>query len=167
MTAAKKTPVRSALNPNSFLLNEVKDRLEAVKKKDRKLLADDIKAAFGDSLDIDSTLLKDHEQENRWDYLFGHNVSEQIIAVEPHTAAQHEVEVVIRKRKYAKEQLASHLKSSARISRWLWVTRGKNHFADTEKVRRILDQNGIEFVGKQVLAKHLPKAAPTKKSAKK
>ncbi len=34
--------------------------------------------------------------------------------------------------------------------------RKKVHFADTEKPRRQLDQNGIEFVGTKVMAKHLP-----------
>jgi hypothetical protein len=36
------------------------------------------------------------------------------------------------------------------------VASGKVHFADTEKARLRLDQNGIKFVGTRVLAKHLP-----------
>jgi 6-phosphogluconate dehydrogenase len=39
------------------------------------------------------------------------------------------------------------LNPQARIAAWLWVASGKVHFADTEKVRRRLDQSGIEFVG--------------------
>jgi hypothetical protein len=34
---------------------------------------------------------------------------------------------------------------------------GRVQFADTEKARRHLDQNGIEFVASQVLPRHLPR----------
>lgn len=37
------------------------------------------------------------------------------------------------------------------------------HFAETEKAKLLLDQNGIEFVGAKVLAKHLP--VPTDQGA--
>lgn len=40
----------------------------------------------------------------------------------------------------------------------------RNGFADTEKARRRLDENGIEFTG-QVQAKHLP-AQSTKRAGK-
>jgi hypothetical protein len=39
------------------------------------------------------------------------------------------------------------------------VAPGKVHFAETEKAKLRLDQNGIEFVGTKVMAKHLPVAA--------
>jgi hypothetical protein len=93
--------------------------------------------------------------KNRWDYLLGHTSSGQIVALEPHSAKTDEISSVIRKRRAAIEQLRIHLRTGLHISSWLWVASGKNHFADTEKARRLLDQNGIEFVGKQVLARHL------------
>jgi predicted chitinase len=56
-----------------------------------------------------------------------------------------------------RDVLVRDSKPGKHVAKWLWVVQGKNHFADTEKVRRILDQNGIEFVGNKVLTKHLPK----------
>ena len=60
------------------------------------------------------------------------------------------------------KQLRDHLREGVKIGKWLWVASGKVHFAATEKAKVRLDENGIEFVGTKVLAKHLPKpAAPS------
>ena len=92
--------------------------------------------------------------------MLGHEPSGELVAVEPHSAKQDEITTVIKKRSAAREQLKDHLREGARVTKWLWVASGKVHFADTEKVRRLLDQNGIEFVGTKVAMKHLP-SAPT------
>jgi hypothetical protein len=156
MTAPRSTtPVRRALQATSPLLSQVRDGLEAVKRKDRSYLAQDVRRAFADSLDLDAALQEKHPEENRWDYLLGHAPSEEVIGVEPHSAKQDEISTVIAKKKAAKAQLAEHLQSRKRVARWLWVASCKVHFADTEKARRLLDQNGIEFVGRRVLARHL------------
>jgi hypothetical protein len=91
--------------------------------------------------------------------LLGHAPSAEVVAVEPHSAKQDEVTTVIRKKRAALDQLKDHLRDGARMAKWLWVTSGKVHFADTEKTRRLLDEKGIEFVGTRVYAKHLPLAA--------
>jgi hypothetical protein len=156
---SKKTPVRQALKDGSSLQKQVKGSIGAVKRSHRAMLADDVKGSFGDSLDLDAALQKKHPGENRWDYLLGHNPSEQVVAVDPHSAKQDQITTVINKRRASKEQLIGHLKQGARVSKWLWVASGKVCFADTEKARFRLDQNGIEFVGKKVLTKHLPQAA--------
>jgi DNA-directed RNA polymerase beta subunit len=78
------------------------------------------------------------------------------VAVEPHSAKQDEISTVIKKRTAAREQLKAHLHDVSRVTTWLWVASGKVHFANTEKARVRLDQNGIEFVGTRVTAKHLP-----------
>ena len=149
------TPVRGALQAASALLSQVRDGLEAVKHKDRRYLAQDVRRAFADSLDLDAALQEEHPEENRWDYLLGYAPSEEVVGVESHSAKQDEISTVIAKKRAAKAQLAEHLQSRKRVARWLWVASGPVHFADTEKTRRLLDQNGIQFVGRRVLARHL------------
>jgi hypothetical protein len=135
--------------------------MDAVEKSHRGYFDEAIRSSFADSLELDEAMHADHDQENRWDYLLGHSPSDEVIAVEPHSAKQGQITTVIRKRAAARAQLAEHLRDGARISRWLWVASGKVHFADTEKAKRELDQNGIEFVGTKVLAKHLSMASST------
>ncbi len=154
------TPVRAALDEKSALHSNVRDGLGAVAKEHHGKLHQDVRAHFGDSLDLDEAIRPGHDQEHRWDYLLGHTPSNKIVAVEPHSAESHEVKVVIAKRKAALEQLRPHLRNGARVAAWIWVASGRNQFTDTEKARRLLDQSGIEFVCPTVLAKHLPAAAP-------
>lgn len=153
------TPVRKALKPESSIQQLVKDGLEALEKEHRHYIETPLREEFGDSIDIDKAFLSGNEQENRWDYLLGHMPSGKVIALEPHSAKQSEIATIIAKRKAARDQLQLHLESHARIAAWLWVASGNVHFADTEKVRRQLDQNGIRFVGKRVLRKHLHNGA--------
>ena len=154
----RKTPVRSSLKSNSQLLPLVHDGLGAVKKGDRGYLDEAIRSDFGDSIDIDAAFHQGHEQENRWDYLLGHSPTKALIAVEPHSAKQDEVTAIIKKKQGARAQIGPHLRDGAKIATWLWVASGPVHFADTEAVRRRLDQNGIKFVGKRVQVRHLPDA---------
>lgn len=152
----KTTPIRGALAKDSSLRAEIQDGIGAVKPSHRKYLASDVRRAFADSLDLDAALQGQHPQENRWDYLLGHEVSVEVIGVEPHSAKQDEISTVIKKKEAAKIQLSTHLAPGKRVSKWLWVASGKVHFANTEKARYRLDQCGIEFIGGRVLAKHLP-----------
>jgi hypothetical protein len=153
---ASKTALRRSLLADSALQDSVCNGTGAVKDAHREYFDQAVLADFEDSLDLDAALQAGREQENRWDYLLGHKPSSEVVAVEPHSAKQDEISTVIKKRSGAREQLKPHLRDGARISRWLWVASGKVHFADTEKARRRLDQNGIEFVGKRVMPKHLP-----------
>lgn len=153
------TPVRRALRPESRLISEVEDGLGAVQGGHRQYLDVAIRADFADSLEADEALRSGNDQENRWDYLLGHGPSQQVIALEPHSASDGEIGVVIDKRNAARVQLREHLREGATISKWLWVASGKVHFANTERVRLRLDQNGIEFVGTRLLSKHLPAAS--------
>jgi hypothetical protein len=165
--AALKTPVRVALHEDSFLQPLVVGGLGAVKAAHRDYFEVAVRPAFADSLDLDEAVMPGHEQENRWDYLLGHSPSGQVVAVEPHSAKQDEITTVIKKRSAAREQLKGHLRDGVWVAKWLWVASGRVHFADTEKVRRLLDQNGVEFVGTKVGNRHLPKtpvrSSPTKK----
>lgn len=159
---AKRTPVRGALKEDSSLRASVQDGIGAVERSHRDYFDAQVRRAFADSLDLDKALEQGREQENRWDYLLGHAPSGQVVAVEPHSAKDEEIDTVINKRVAAREQLRDHLRNGAVVAKWLWVASGKVRFAATEKTARRLDQNGIEFVGKLVTGKHLPSApAPT------
>ncbi len=154
--------LQKALCPQSSLQTLVRDGIGAVKGADHQHFDSSIRADFSDSLDLDAALRSAHPEENRWDYLLGYTPSDEIIAVEPHSAQQGEISTIIKKRSHARQQLKPHLRDGARVSKWLWVASGQVQFADTEKARRQLDQNGISFVGKVVKAKHLPTAKPRK-----
>ncbi len=149
------TPVRSSLRPGSTLLASVADNLGAVETIHRSYLANSIKPAITDSLEVDSNLREGREQENRWDYLLGHGTSGCVIGLEPHSAKDDQVKTVIRKKQRAQEQLRSHFRDGARVAEWYWVASGKNRFLDTESTRRLLDQNGIRFVCPQLAPKDL------------
>jgi hypothetical protein len=137
----------------------VRDGLGAVETAHRDLFEASIRASFDDSLNFDEAMRPGHEQENRWDYLLGHASSGRVVAVEPHSAKQDEISTVVRKLAAAKEQVRPHLKDGINVSRWLWVASGNVQFAGTEKVVFQLAQKGIDFVGRRVLAKHLPQGA--------
>lgn len=152
------TPLRAALTSTSTFLPLVEDSIKALKSEHRKLLDTNVRQAFADSLDLDEATKKGREEENRWDYLLGvqhDDKGDRIIAIEPHSAKTDEVSRVIEKRKAALQHLGGHLKDGKKVQKWLWVASKDVHFADTEKVRRQLDQNGIEFVGRSVQARHL------------
>lgn len=150
------TPIRDALVSPSTLVSRVHDGLGAMKGHDRKYIEDRLRADFADSLDLDRAMRPRHDQENRWDYLLGYAPTVKVVGLEPHAARQDEIATVIAKRRDARNQLRSHLKPGVRIETWLWVASGRVYFADTEKARRRLDQNGIQFVGTRVHRKHLP-----------
>lgn len=154
--ATRKTPVRVALRQHSALQSSVVDGLGAVEGGHRDYFDVAIRSSFGDSLDLDKAMAPGREQENRWDYLVGHSPSGKVVAVEPHSAKQEEITTVIKKRVAAREQIKEHLRDGVQIEKWLWVASGNVQFANTEKAKLRLDQNGIEFVGKRVTAKHLP-----------
>jgi hypothetical protein len=149
------TPVRAALRLDSSLIPNVKDGLGAVMKAHRIYFEENVRSAFADSLDIDEGLKKGLEQENRWDYLLGHEPSKQIIGVEPHSAENSEITTVINKRVAARQQLRGHLRAGKVVAKWLWVASGKVHFVPMEKATLRLAQNGIKFVGRNITNKHL------------
>lgn len=152
------TPIRTALLPTSFLLPLTREGAQALKREHLALIEEEIRGCFADSLDLDKALEKDHEQENRWDYLLGHEETRKIFGLEPHTANNHEVSTVIKKRARAIEQLAGHLRPGARVADWFWVASGKVDFLPIEKAHNRLASNGIKFVGTRLLKKYLPVA---------
>jgi hypothetical protein len=159
MTKPKDAPIRSALVAKSALRSRVRDGLRALHNDHLRYIEKSVRDQFADSIDLDVAFQEEHAQSNRWDYLLGHSSTGQLIAVEPHSATDGEIATVIRKREAARGQLRDHLAKGKHVSRWLWVASGKVHFSPIEKARRRLDQNGIEFVGKCITARHLPVAS--------
>ncbi|MGZ8861780.1 MAG: hypothetical protein ACXW5J_16450 [Thermoanaerobaculia bacterium] len=147
--------LRCAMRADSALQPLVRDGLAAVEDAHREYFEQNIRTTFEDSLDLDEAMRVGHERENRWDYLLGHAPSSEVVGVEPHSAKQDEISTIISKRAAAKTHLREHLRNGVQVSRWLWVASGNVQFADTEGARLRLDQNGIEFVGRRILAKHL------------
>jgi len=139
----------------SSLRARVEDGLDALTNPHKSRVDGRVRGAFADSLDLDAALRAQYPSDNRWDYLLGYGPSRSVIGLEPHSAKHDQVSTVIAKRRAALEHLRDHLKPGARIARWLWVASGRVDFADTEKTRLTLDQNGITFIGRRVLAKHL------------
>ena len=149
------TPVRAALKAGSALQGMVKDGIGAITDVHRDYFDVAVRPSFADSLDIDRGLKQGREQENRWDYLLGHRPSGRIVGVEPHSAENSEIFTVIKKRAAARSQLQDHLRDGARVSEWFWVASGKVHLAPMETARFRLAQNGITFVGRKILRRHL------------
>lgn len=156
------TPVRLLLLPKSPLAAGVRDGLGALKQADKRLVDEEIRPSFVDSIDIDEGLRAGREQENRWDYLLGHDETLTVVALEPHSAYTNEVSTVVAKKRAARQQLRDHLKPGSKIAAWFWVASGKVDFVPHDKVIRRLDQEGITFVGGMLRAKDLPKASPGK-----
>lgn len=149
------TPILAILVAKSGLRGEVVEGLGAVSKKDHKLIEDDLRRDFADSIDFDAATKEGREQEHRWDYLLGHSDTGKVVGLEPHSAANKEISVVIDKRKNSIHVLMGHLKEGARIADWFWVASGEVDFVPHEKAVLRLAQNGITFVGKRLLKKHL------------
>ena len=152
----KNTPLRVGIKKNSFLQARVEDGMGAVNDEHRDCFDSSVRALFLDSVDIDKAFQIGHEQENRWDYLLGHSSGKKIVGVEPHSAENSEISTVIRKRAAALRQLQGHLNNGVAVSDWLWVASNRVQFVPLEKATLRLSQNGITFVGRRVLAKHLP-----------
>lgn len=147
------TPVQAALESSSCLVEHVQAGLGAIEKSHRVLIAEDVKIQIDESLDLDAAIQPNFPNDNRWDYLLGHNG--KVLGLEPHSAKDDQVSTVISKRIAAKDHLKSHLKPGSRVHAWFWVASNRVEFANTERTTRRLDESGICFVGKQLKAKHI------------
>jgi hypothetical protein len=80
------TPLRAALRAASPLHAGVQDGVGALEKAHRDLIDEVAKAQLADSLDLDAALKASHPEESRWDYLLGHDPTDEVVALESHTA---------------------------------------------------------------------------------
>lgn len=139
-----------ALRPESPLRARVQPGLSAVKTADRSLIAASERARIGDSLDLDEATAAEFPQGHRWDYILSVPDLRKLIALEPHTASDGEVKVVIKKKQQALAYLRDHLHATVSVAEWHWVTRGTVGFSRMDKAVRALNQNGISFSGRSL-----------------
>jgi hypothetical protein len=137
-----------SLLPASPFRAAVQIGMGALTRQDRHLFIESERTKISDSLDLDSALRPSDPQGNRWDYLLGIRTVQQIIAVEPHSTRDREINVVIAKKRSAQRALLAHLPPAVRVKRWIWVSRSSPGFGRMERATRLLDQAGIEFVAK-------------------
>ena len=118
-------------------------------------MRDDRLVPVGDSLETDENLRLGREGENRWDYLLGDGARGRLVGLEPHGASEKEMKVVVAKKAAALLRLRPHLREGQHVSAWFWVQSSGAGFLDTARARREANQNGIIFVGRKLMAKHL------------
>lgn len=154
--ASSLSPIRAIIREGCDLVPHVADGTSALKAKDRNTtLEEEVKGDFADSIDLDAALVDSYPQEHRWDYLLGHSESARVIGLEPHSAKNREISVVIDKRRFALEQLKTRLRDGRRVHAWYWVASGKVDFVPLEKASLRLQQAGIAFVGRKLKRKDL------------
>lgn len=155
----KKKPARStktrkgvrlatALRPNSTLHQALKPGIQAFTDAHRDHILPGDRSKLGDSIDLDEACRVEYPQANRWDYIFSAPELNKLLALEPHSPKDSEVGVLIAKREHARMYLRSHLQTPHKVSHWFWVSDGKVRFSQMDRIRRILDQNGIVWAGR-------------------
>lgn len=147
-------PVTRALK-GSRLAEAIQPGLQAVPQADRRYIGESLRPAFLDSLNLDEATRPQHPGDSRWDYLLGHSESSQVVALEAHSASTSNVAEVVRKRAASREHLQAHFQDGETVAAWYWVASGRVDFAPHDKTINYLDQNGIQFVGSRLEAKHL------------
>jgi hypothetical protein len=147
---ARQTRLKEALNETSRLRQLVRAGMGAFANVDLKLISDDQRSRIGDSLDLDDASKDEHPEANRWDYIVSIPDLKEFAGIEPHSAKDSEISVVVLKKKHATEYLRSHLQDGYRITRWFWVSHGTVSFSKMDRARRRLDQNGIAFEGRML-----------------
>ncbi len=139
----------------SYLASSIRAGLQAVPGDKRKHIADAIRADFSDSLDLDDATRQRHPHDARWDYLLGHDSSSHIVAIETHSAETSEVSKVIQKRRASLQHIRGELGSQHHVAAWYWAASGRVDFVPHERTMLRLSENGIQFVGGRLEAKHL------------
>jgi hypothetical protein len=137
----------NALIPNSSLRPSVINGAGAIKRKDSQLFSVPGKQMISDSLDLDKAVELQYPNDNRWDYLFSLRTLNKLVAVEPHTAKDDQISVVIEKKKKALIHIRGHFHPQHNIANWIWIPSKKVSFSRMENARRRLDKHGIEFNG--------------------
>jgi hypothetical protein len=147
---AQKSLLGTALNAGSPLRGQIKHGLRALKNVDHELIATAIRSEVGDSLDLDTAMRDEFPQANRWDYLLSVPHIKQIVGLEPHSARDSEISVVIAKKRQAFDYLRDHLPPKFRVAKWIWVSHGRTSFSMMESAKRRLDQEGIAYEGRML-----------------
>lgn len=161
------SPILALLAQSSSLRTLVKTGLGALLTKDKSYIDGDIRARFTDSLNLDAAMQPAHPNDNRWDYLLGLDSDGPVVGLEPHSATEGEISVVIKKKEHSQRQLLPHVASGKRIAAWYWVASGTVDFPNHDRAVLRCAQHGITFVGKKLHAKHLPGGSSSGKPTRK
>ena len=145
---SKKVSVLAACEARSHLRAHVRAGLTALNTADIELIHLPERQRVGDSLALDEATRAEQPSAHRWDYVVSIPATGELVGIEPHSARDAEISVVIQKKKNAAEYLSAHFVVGHRVARWIWVTRGRVGFSKMERARRLLDQNGIWFAGR-------------------
>ena len=140
--------IKSALQPNSDLQQHVQPGLGAVRPQDRNLIALSERPKIGDSLELDAATAAVAPQAHRWDYILSVPGGNKLVGLEPHSATNAEIKVVVRKKMNAVDVLRQHLKPGHTVVEWHWVTHGSVGFSPMDRATRALSQAGIQFHGR-------------------
>jgi hypothetical protein len=138
-----------ALKKDSALQAGVRKHTGAIERKHHGMIAEDQRARIQDSLDLDAATQSGREQEHRWDYLVSISSPDKLVGIEPHTAADKEIGVMVKKRSNAIALLREEFRPGFSVASWHWVA-GSVAFSKTERIRRALDQSGIKFHGRVI-----------------
>jgi hypothetical protein len=147
---SKATSLKSALREESTLHAHIRDGIGAFKQRDIKLISEAERSRIKDSLELDAAAKDEYPEANRWDYILSISDLSEIVGIEPHTAKDSEISVVIAKKKHANTYMRHHLQDGHRVARWFWVSHGTVSFSKMDRARRRLDQNGIKFEGRMI-----------------
>jgi hypothetical protein len=147
-------PVTRALARSSLAV-AIKPGAQAIPSDKRVHIEESLRSAFSDSLDLDEATRVEFPNDARWDYLLGHTDSSHVVALETHSAQTSQVSLVIQKRTASRRHLQAHLADGHQVAAWYWAASGRVDFVPHEKTMNRLSENGIEFVGTRLSAKHL------------
>jgi len=160
-----KGPISRALK-DSYLADEIKEGIQAIPSHNRRCISESVRSEFLDSLDLDEATRQRHPEDARWDYLLGHAHTSQVVAVETHSAETSQVSRVIQKRTASLGHLRDQFSEGQNVAAWYWAASGRVDFVPHEKIIIRLSQNGIQFVGGRLEAKHLSHLSTRTASAK-
>lgn len=138
-----------ALKKGSALHGHVQNGMDAIARKHHSLIADDQRVRIGDSIDLDTATRLGREQEHRWDYLVSVPDADRLVGIEPHTASDKEIRVMVQKKNNAVALLRQELRPGLGVVSWHWVT-DKVRFSRMEPAMRALSQSGIKFHGRLI-----------------
>jgi len=138
-----------ALKEKSVLHGQIRIGMGAIARQHHPLIAEDQRVRIGDSIDLDAATKAGREQEYRWDYLASIPDADKLVGIEPHTASDKEIRVVVQKKNAAVALLREELRPGFKVSSWHWVTT-KVGFSRMEPAIRALNQNGIKFHGRLI-----------------
>jgi hypothetical protein len=130
--------------------------LQALERADRGRIDEPFRPSFSDSLALDATLRSKAPAEPRWDYVLGVHRRPVLVGIEVHGATAKEVNLVLKKLRWAKVTIEKELSGGSRQSvRWFWVASGKDGLSrNTTEWRRLVD-SGMIFVGERLRSNDL------------